>query len=746
MDNVKNFVEVEFDTGFDDTDTSVSLVSGDGAKLLGTSEQYNLVVYNSTDYNAPHQDPDVEIIRVTARTDDALTIQRPASGNDYNGEGSSNTAKNHNTGGKTYKAIMSITKNTYDDLKSAIENMHTGRAVVVASNTAPTAIKASADYVCDGTDDDVQIQSAIDDFASSTAGKGTVFLTEGTFNISTTINIDIDVSIIGSGWGTILHAEDALDDYVIDFTPPSSTVGIWAYLAHFKIECNGANQTTAGGGIYAQGAIQSVFDHLWINEPFNDGIYFHHISSGFLGHHNRMISCLFDEGDNSSGSGRAIRFEASDENMIIACDFESNGGSGSNAYHIYDQSGGNTIDSCVFVGGKDAIYIDLDRDTINNCTFDGVNGEAVILNGTKHRITSNLVFLTGEGTTANTTSSIYLLSTSGENVIVGNVFESHSTAGLTRSLLRDGGTGENMIVGNQFVINGSVGTSIVEDNAFNNNTWLANKGVADEFQEGVTVNDQLIAPSGSASAPTFSHEGDLDTGIYFPSNDQVAVAVAGTGKYFFDNNGRFGVNTGGTQDAELHIVGGMMVEDNTTPTKGFRTRFGGATDFEFAGAHAYFSVWANGDFSGSQKYKMIMENNNDIVQAIGTWQFRDGANGDTHNLIDSRPAQTGDLVVFNEQGESRNFRVESVDNTHMLYVDGANNRVGINQSSPDYTFDVGGAIALRELSADPSDPDEGCAVMWMSDGTGAGDDGDVMIKVTAGGSTKTITLVDFSAF
>ena len=33
----------------------------------------------------------------------------------------------------------------------------------------------------------------------------------------------------------------------------------------------------------------------------------------------------------------------------------------------------------------------------------------------------------------------------------------------------------------------------------------------------------------------------------------------------------------------------------------------------------------------------------------------------------------------------------------------------------------------------------------MSDGTDSGDDGDIMIKITAGGVTKTVTLVDFSA-
>ena len=56
-----------------------------------------------------------------------------------------------------------------------------------------------------------------------------------------------------------------------------------------------------------------------------------------------------------------------------------------------------------------------------------------------------------------------------------------------------------------------------------------------------------------------------------------------------------------------------------------------------------------------------------------------------------------------------------------------------------------GSFTFRELSADPDDPDEGHAVMWLSDGTGSGDDGDIMVKITAGGATKTTTLVDFSA-
>jgi hypothetical protein len=55
-----------------------------------------------------------------------------------------------------------------------------------------------------------------------------------------------------------------------------------------------------------------------------------------------------------------------------------------------------------------------------------------------------------------------------------------------------------------------------------------------------------------------------------------------------------------------------------------------------------------------------------------------------------------------------------------------------------------GVIAAGERSSDPADPPEGEYVIWMSDGTGSGDDGDIMFKITAGAVTKTGTLIDFS--
>lgn len=45
-------------------------------------------------------------------------------------------------------------------------------------------------------------------------------------------------------------------------------------------------------------------------------------------------------------------------------------------------------------------------------------------------------------------------------------------------------------------------------------------------------------------------------------------------------------------------------------------------------------------------------------------------------------------------------------------------------------------LKLLERTSDPTKPSEGEAVMWMSDGTGLGADGDIIIGVTAGGNTR----------
>jgi hypothetical protein len=88
--------------------------------------------------------------------------------------------------------------------------------VLVASTDMPTSIRDKADYLCDGTNDEVQINSAISDAAplqvrnaTSAAGAkqfGTVLLTGGRFNIGAPILMCTGVHLMGCGQLTELRA------------------------------------------------------------------------------------------------------------------------------------------------------------------------------------------------------------------------------------------------------------------------------------------------------------------------------------------------------------------------------------------------------------------------------------------------------------------------------------------------------------------------------------------------------------
>lgn len=56
---------------------------------------------------------------------------------------------------------------------------------------------------------------------------------------------------------------------------------------------------------------------------------------------------------------------------------------------------------------------------------------------------------------------------------------------------------------------------------------------------------------------------------------------------------------------------------------------------------------------------------------------------------------------------------------------------------------IKGAFLQQALSTEPANPPNNHYVVWLSDGKGVGEPGDVMIKVSAGGITKTSVLLDF---
>jgi len=81
-------------------------------------------------------------------------------------------------------------------------------SIVVAASDSRD--KSKADYVCDGTNDQIEIQNAIDKVSS--AGGGDILLLDGTFNISSDITIKDGVRLIGHGTVFNVPADATVSD------------------------------------------------------------------------------------------------------------------------------------------------------------------------------------------------------------------------------------------------------------------------------------------------------------------------------------------------------------------------------------------------------------------------------------------------------------------------------------------------------------------------------------------------------
>ena len=110
-DQLLNFIKVGVSTTYDAVATSIVLVGGQGAELPDPAEgNYNLVWWDSTTYSDPADDPNAEIVRVTALSTDTLTVTRGA-------EGSGASTKNTPT--VAYKMFLGPTAKTITDVDTS---------------------------------------------------------------------------------------------------------------------------------------------------------------------------------------------------------------------------------------------------------------------------------------------------------------------------------------------------------------------------------------------------------------------------------------------------------------------------------------------------------------------------------------------------------------------------------------------------------------------------------------------------
>jgi len=312
----------------------------------------------------------------------------------------------------------------WQDFGSGGADKYAATRIVAANNSIDKDTKA--DYKCDGTDDQVTIQSAIDEVGA--AGGGTVYLLEGTYNISASINItSANIAIIGSGKGTVLKLVSGSGVSIIN------AQGYGASLLISQLMIDGNNFGSNNKAIYFYEIGNSQIDKIWIENIKGDGIYFYMSSQLDTISNNNISNC----------SGNGIALHSTSAATINGNNIQGNGQDG---IWLDDSHGQIT-------------YNNIQNNTSKGIEFSPISG------GGGYIIGNNIQGNGSVGIDMSGSGSMYY-------VVSGNNIESNGSIGINMS-----GGMENAISGNNIQSNGSIGINIVGTwNTFTGNLIYDNGG------------------------------------------------------------------------------------------------------------------------------------------------------------------------------------------------------------------------------------------------------------------------------
>lgn len=127
----------------------------------------------------------------------------------------------------------------------ALELLQRPATFTVAAYDASKASKEAADYICDGTADQVQIQAAIDALPSS---GGSIALSEGAFTLTATVTINRS-NVIVKGQGHATKVQAAAGSEALDLFDCGDGITQRDWLAFSDLCLSSVNQKTAGAAL-----------------------------------------------------------------------------------------------------------------------------------------------------------------------------------------------------------------------------------------------------------------------------------------------------------------------------------------------------------------------------------------------------------------------------------------------------------------------------------------------------------------
>lgn len=237
----------------------------------------------------------------------------------------------------------------------------TGRTATYVIAASDYTGPAQADYVCDGTADNVEIQTAITALYNGIGGK--IFLTAGTFNISQAIVLprcpqQYRIEINGEArHTTMLFVVNDANCNVFEYVGGAGSDTPRYYFKDFSINGNYTHQTS-GNGFYITSALSDVLlDHVGISNCKETGFNALGVTMPSL----RLRDCVMEYNQNCG-------VKTSGSNVDI------HGG----MYSYNKESGirlagalsiSRVSDVAAYQNGQNGIYLNGDRTSITGCTI-----------------------------------------------------------------------------------------------------------------------------------------------------------------------------------------------------------------------------------------------------------------------------------------------------------------------------------------------------------------------------------------